>query len=241
MRERVRTLLQVHPEITIAGECEDGLAAIKAMRVDHPDIVFLDVNMPRLDGFAVLAHLPVPLRPVVVFVTAYDEFALRAFDVGAADYVMKPIQPDRFETAVARALERVAAKAEGRDVLSAVLRDVSAHGRPLDRFVVERRGRLQILRASQVRWLESVGNYVRVHVKDGSTHVIRTTLQALAQQLNPQQFVRIHRAAIVQIACVTALSPRGHGDATVTLDDGTQLSASRSRVGALRTALPGVG
>jgi two-component system LytT family response regulator len=135
----------------------------------------------------------------------------------------------------------VAAKAEGRDVLSAVLRDVSAHGRTLDRFVVERRGRLQILRASEVRWLESVGNHVRVHVKDGTTHVIRTTLQALAEQLNPQQFVRIHRAAIVQIACVTALSPRGHGDATVTLDDGTQLSASRSRIGALRTALPGAG
>ena len=240
VRERVRTLLQEHPEIAISGECEDGLAAIKAIRSERPDIVFLDVNMPRLDGFAVLAHLPAPVRPVIVFVTAYDEFALRAFDVGAADYVLKPIQPDRFEMAIARALERVAARAEGRDVLAAVLRDVSAQGRTLDRFVVEQRGRMQIIRASQVRWLESVGNYVRVHVKDGSTHVIRTTLQALAEQLDPRQFVRIHRAAIVQIASVTALSPRGHGDATVTLDDGTQLSASRSRVRALRTALPGM-
>jgi two-component system LytT family response regulator len=152
--------------------------------------------------------------------------------------ILKPIQPDRFATAVTRAIERVGSGTQGREDLAAVLRDVRSHGRALDRLVVESRGHLQILRTAQVRWLESVGNYVRVHVKDGTSHIIRTTLQALAEQLDTERFLRIHRATIIQLGCVTAISPRGHGDATVTLDDGTQLSASRSRVGALRTALP---
>jgi two-component system, LytTR family, response regulator len=238
VRQRIRTLLQAHAEITVVGECIDGVDAIQTIRREKPELVFLDVHMPRLDGFGVLAHLPEPQRPVVVFVTAYDQYAIRAFDVGAIDYVLKPVQPDRFATAVARAVERLASTGTERAALSALLRDVRAQGHPLERFVIERRGRLQVIPASQVRWLESVRNYVRVHVEDGSSHVIRTTLRALADQLDPERFLRIHRATMVQVARVQALSPRGHGDATVTLDDGTQLPASRSRVSALRALMP---
>jgi two-component system LytT family response regulator len=238
VRQRIRTLLQEHSQIVVIGECVDGVAAIQTIRRERPDLVFLDVQMPRLDGFGVLAHLPEPARPVIVFITAYDQYAIRAFDVGAADYVLKPVQPDRFATAVTRALERLTASVTGRPALSALLRDVRAQGHPLDRFVVERRGRVRVIPAAQVRWLESVRNYVRVHVDDGSSHVIRTTLGALADQLDPERFLRIHRATIVQVARVRALSPRGHGDATVTLDDGTQLPASRSRVAALRALVP---
>ncbi len=238
MRRRIRTLLEERADIVVTGECVDGLDAIRAIRQERPDIVFLDVHMPRLDGFGVLAHLPAPIRPVFVFITAYDEHAIHAFDVGAADYVLKPIRPDRFALAVDRALGRLDVLPAERAALDAVLQNARAHGRVLDRFVVERRGRMQILPARSVRWLESVGNYVRVHVEDGTSHVVRTTLRALADQLDPQRFVRIHRATIVQATRVTALEPRGHGDATVTLDDGTQLAASRGRVAALKALVP---
>jgi two-component system LytT family response regulator len=238
VRERIRTLLGRHDSITIVGECADGMEAVRRIRSEKPDLVFLDVHMPGVDGFGVLAHLPAAIRPCVVFVTAYDEYAIRAFDVGAADYVLKPIQPERFAKAVRRAIDRLAASPSVRAAqLSGVLRDVSDHGHGLERFIVERRGKMEILPASDVRWLESVGNYVRVYAVGGERHLIRTTLRALAEQLDQRRFVRIHRGTIVQGSFISRIAPHGHGTAIVTLDDGTQLMASRRRAAALRALL----
>lgn len=237
VRERIRILLAREDSIRVIAECGNGMEAVQRIRTEKPDIVFLDVHMPGIDGFGVLAHLPGRVRPCIVFVTAWDDYAIRAFDVGAVDYVLKPIKPERFAKAVQRALERLNAGPTARAQLSSVLRDVSGGGHWLERFIVERRGHTDILPAGDVRWLESVGNYVRVHAAGGERHVIRTTLRALSEQLDPQRFVRIHRSTVVQTSCVSRISPQGHGAALVTLDDGTRLVVSRRRAAALRALI----
>ncbi|HEX2189461.1 MAG TPA: LytTR family DNA-binding domain-containing protein [Longimicrobiaceae bacterium] len=238
-RERVRALLERYPGIRVVGECGDGVAAVAAIRRERPDLLLLDVQMPGLDGFGVVANLHPREVPVTVFVTAYDEHALRAFDVGAADYVLKPIQPERFRTAVERALERVSSggRRPHRD-LEPVLRQVCADGGWLSRFVVERRGRMTLLPVEAVRWLEGADNYVCVHGVEGD-HLLRTTLRELERQLDPAGFARIHRSAIVALGRIAAVEPGSHADAVVVLDDGTRLRVSRRRAGALRERLRG--
>lgn len=240
-RERVRTLLGRYPDVRVVAECQDGADAVGAVRRHRPDLLLLDVQMPGLDGFGVLANLHPAEVPVTVFVTAYDEHALRAFDVGAADYVMKPIQPERFARAVQRALERLAsaARAPHRD-LEPVLRQVRADGRWLDRFAVERAGRMVLVPVEDVRWLESADNYVRIHA-DGQSHLIRASLRELQAQLDPAKFLRIHRSATVALARVRSVSSGPHGEAEVRLDDGTCLRAARTRAGELRERLRGLG
>ena len=235
-RERIRTLLARHAAVTVAGECGDGVAAVEAIRRERPDLVLLDVQMPGLDGFGVLAHLRPREIPVTVFVTAYDQHALRAFDVGAADYVLKPIVRARFDVAVARALERIGRRqGKGAAGVPPILR-AHTHGPWIDRLVVEKRGRLVAVPLAQVRWLESEGNYVRAHAA-GTSYLMRATLRLLELRLDPACFVRAHRGVLVSLSQIASVEPGTHGDGTVLLRDGTRLTVARKRARELRRRL----
>ena len=237
-RERIRSLLRRHPGVTVVGECGDGVQAVSAIRRLRPQLVLLDVQMPGLDGFGVLAHLRPREIPVTVFITAFDRHAIRAFEVGAADYVLKPIVRSRFDVAVARAVERIGERAPGRRAgVPAVLRAHSA-GPWIDRLAAEKRGRLYLIPLGSVFWLASEGNYVRIHVRDKS-YLMRATLRLLELRLDPARFARIHRSAIVSLDHVSSMDPGAHGDATVFLQDGTPLSVSRQRTRELRARLLG--
>jgi two-component system LytT family response regulator len=238
-RERIRALLARHPGVTVAGECGDGIDALAAIRRERPQLLLLDVQMPGLDGFGVLAHLRPREIPVTVFITAFDEHAIRAFEVGAADYVLKPIVPSRFDVAVTRAIERIERIGERtrapRSGVPAVLRAHSG-GPWIDRLIAEKRGRLQVIPLGSVRWLASEGNYVRIQAAD-ETYLMRATLGLLERRLDPARFARIHRSSMVALRHVSSLEPGEHGDATVHLQDGTALPVSRKRARELRERL----
>lgn len=236
-RERIRTLIAQDARFQLVAECSDGVEAVAAIRRERPDLLLLDIQMPGLDGFGVLAHLLPQEVPLTIFITAYDEHAIKAFDVGAVDYVLKPIVPARLATALTRALERLAqGKRLGPVQLPPLLRSVQQVAPWLDSLIVEQRGRMVLLPTAQVHWLEATGNYVRVHSDQGS-HLMRATLTMLESRLDPQQFLRVHRSAIVALNRVTLVEPGAHGDARITLRDGTTLAAARGRASELRARL----
>jgi len=225
-RRRIRRLLAAEHDVVVAGECGDGVSAAAAIVSIRPDLVFLDVQMPERDGFAVVAALPPGPLPAILFVTAYDRYALRAFDVHAVDYLLKPFTVDRFRTALARARERIARHSadEGLTSLAETLRSRPAY---LARLPVRTAGRTVFVDLGAVDWLEAADNYVRVHVRQRE-YLVRDTLAALESQLDPDRFVRIHRSAIVPVDHVVEIRPTSHGDAEVVLRDGTRLSVSRT-------------
>lgn len=236
-RERLRDLLARRSDIRVIGECGDGSSAVTAIRRSRPELILLDVQMPELDGFGVLAHLRPREMPVTVFVTAYNQHALRAFDMGAVDYVLKPIVAARFELAIDRATQRVRERSVSpSSQIKPVLESAAPDGPWLERLIVERRGRMLIVPVWSVHWLEAAGNYVRVHGQDGS-NLMRATLRVLETRLDPRLFYRIHRSAIVALGSVADVRPGSHGDADVILRDGTELHASRARGRELRLRL----
>jgi len=242
-RRRVIRLLAEREDIDVVGECSGGEAAVEAINRLRPDVVFLDVQMPDLDGFGVLRQVDPERMPAVVFVTAYDQYALRAFEACAIDYLLKPYEPDRFSQAVDRALQW-AAKGEDSEQderLRRLLREViqsqpagesasadvaGASGR-LDRFMVKRGGRSTFVRAVDVDWLESDGNYVNLHVGKQS-HLVRGTIASCAERLDPRKFIRIHRRYIVNIDRVKEVQPWFGGDYVILLEDGHKLRLSRN-------------
>jgi two-component system LytT family response regulator len=225
-RRRIRRLLAAESGVSVVGECGDGASAVTAIAALRPDLVFLDVQMPELDGFAVVRTLPAGPLPAILFVTAYDQYALRAFDVHAVDYLLKPFTAERFRTAVARARERIARHSadDGLASLAATLRSRPAYA---SRLPVRTGGRTVFVDLGAVDWLEAADNYVRLHVRQRE-YLVRETLAALESQLDPERFVRIHRSAIVQADRVAEIRPTSHGDAEVALRDGTRLSVSRT-------------
>jgi len=228
-RERLRTLLQAEADVEILGECRDGRQAVAAIQDQSPDLVFLDVQIPELDGFGVIEAVGVDEAPVIVFVTAYDNYALHAFEVHAVDYLLKPFDEERFQKALARARNAVESRRSGGRVgekLLALLQDLKAPHGYLERLVVKSAGRLFFLRTSEISWIESAGNYVCLHVGSES-HLLRETMNGLEAKLDPARFVRIHRTAIVNIDEVKELQPLFHGEYQVMLRDGTQLTLSR--------------
>jgi two-component system LytT family response regulator len=227
-RERLRQLLQNEPEIEIVGECADGREAVEAIRKESPDLLFLDVQMPELDGFGVVEAIGTEPAPVIVFVTAYDQFALRAFEVHAVDYLLKPFDRERFQTALRRALERVRHR-EGRALtqqLSALLAEGKPPPKPLERLAVKSGGRALLVKTDDIDWIEAADNYVTLHVGKES-HLLRDTVSALEGRLAPEKFVRISRSTIVNVERVKELRPLFHGEYAVTLHNGTRLTLSR--------------
>ncbi len=223
-RDVIRELLRTDSDVNVVAECSNGRDAIAVIESQRPELVFLDVRMPEIDGFDVLSGLNTDRLPVVVFVTAYDEYAVRAFEVNAVDYLLKPFDRERFYRAVARAKAQVRRNEEesiGERILSLLER------RHLERFVVKSRGRILFIKSREVDWIEAEGNYARLHVQKES-HLIRNTIGSLETQLDPERFVRIHRSQIVNMDRICELRPWWHGEYRVILKDGTELTLSRS-------------
>jgi two-component system LytT family response regulator len=235
-RERIRTLLAAEDAVDIVAECGDGEAAVKAVAGERPDLLFLDIQMPEMDGFEVLQALDPRRLPAVVFVTAYDEYALRAFEVHAVDYVLKPIDAERFRTAMARVRERLGRAPAPARRLAALLEALRAERRRPVRFVVRNGDRLAFVRADDIDWIEAAGNYTKLHA-GGRAHLMRGTLKAVEQRLDPEIFVRIHRSLIVNLDRVASVEPYFHGEYVVIMKDGTRLTSSRSHSGRLRHRL----
>jgi two-component system LytT family response regulator len=189
-----------------------------------PDLLFLDVQMPEMDGFAVLAAVGADAVPAVVFVTAYDEHAVRAFEVHAVDYLLKPFDDERFERALGRAKERVLAGAPD-ERLDALLRQRSPAS---SRILVRKRDKVLVVAVDDIDWIEATDYYATLHV-GGAAHLLRETLNDLERQLDPQSFVRVHRSAMVNVARVREIHPLFHGDCALVLADGTRVKLSRSR------------
>lgn len=221
-REKLRRYLADDPRVEWVGEAGDGMAAVALVEEVEPDLVLLDVQMPEMDGFDVLAALEGDRLPAVVFVTAHDEHAVRAFEVQAVDYLLKPVDRTRFAEAVGRAL---AVGASRRREVRRVLEALPAP-RPLERFLVRSRGRMHLVPVGDVDWIGAAGNYVELHVS-GAVHLVRGTLQTLEERLSPVRFARIHRSTIVNLDRIAALHPWSHGDLQVELHDGTELRLSR--------------
>lgn len=224
-RERVCTLLAAEQDVEVVAECADGVDAVAALRSARPDIVFLDVQMPGMDGFEVLDAIGPDRLPAVVFVTAYDSYALKAFEVHAVDYLLKPFDRERFLSALARARLDLRADDVGRRIL-ALVADLMRDRRPQQRIVVKAAGRVFFLRPAEIDWMEAAGNYVRLHVGK-QTHLVRETMKGLEERLDPDTFVRVHRSRIVNLDRVREIQPWFHGEHVILLESGEQLTTSR--------------
>lgn len=246
-RDGIRTLLAGDPEIEIVGACADGREAVEAIESLSPQLVFLDVQMPEPDGFGVIECVGAEKMPVVIFVTAYDQYALKAFDVAALDYLLKPFDDERFALAVSRAKAQIRQGQVGdlsRQLITLLevqtaqtsQTDAPSPGRYLQRVMLKAGGRVVFLKVTEIDWIEAEGDYVRIHVRGGS-HLLRDTMKRLEQQLDPSQFLRTHRSAIVNLDRIKELHPFFHGDYRVILKDGTELKLSRSRRQALEERL----
>lgn len=228
-RGGVRARLAVQPDVTVVGECADGDAALAAMRAQRPDLVFIDVQMPGMNGLDALERLPPPERPLAVLLTAHAQFALRAFALRALDYLLKPIDDERFADALDRARQTLALRRLDLAVRGAVPVYAS-------RFEVRLGQRMQLVDAAQIDWIEAQGDYAGLHVGE-RVHLLREPLHRLATRLDPAQFARIHRSAIVRLDRVAELQALSNRDSLLRLRDGTPLRASRTYVDALRAAL----
>jgi two-component system LytT family response regulator len=262
-RQRVRKLLEADSDIAILGECSDGKQAVAELQRLRPDLVFLDVQMPVLDGFGVLQSLVGTDLPVVIFVTAHDRYALKAFEVHALDYLLKPFDKARFSAALERAKAQVrqGSAVALEDRLEKLLQTLApSHpqplvykgrgatesptpqaakpdaGRRLERLMVKSDGRIYFVRIDDVDWIEAAGNYVRLHVGK-ENHLLRETLTALEKKLDPARFVRIHRSTVVNLERIRELQPVFHGDYVIVLRDGQELAVSRGFRDNLKEAL----
>ena len=226
-RERLLKLLRAEPEIEIVGTSANGREAVALIRETKPALAFLDVQMPELDGFGALAELGEGERPAVVFVTAFDKFALKAFEVHAVDYLLKPFDKERFQTALRRALEQLARQqpAQLHEQLSALLSELRPAPQS-DRIAVKTEGRVLFVKITDLDWVEAADNYVSLHV-GRDTHLVRETMSNLEQRLPREKFIRISRSTIVNMERIKELQPLFHGEYAVILRDGTKLTLSR--------------
>ncbi|HYL73534.1 MAG TPA: LytTR family DNA-binding domain-containing protein [Bryobacteraceae bacterium] len=221
-RTAIRNMLRRHPEVEIAAECETGVEAIAAIESAAPDLVFLDIQMPEVDGFGVLEAIGRQRLPRVIFVTAYDQYAVRAFEVHALDYLLKPFDRERFDAALDRARKELAGSDWNERVLD-LLRE--QRGEYLQRLIIRAQGRVFFLSSTEIDWIEAQGNYVNVH-GGGARHLFREAIGSLEAKLDPRKFRRIHRSTIVNIDAIRELRPCFHGDYEVVLRDGTELRLS---------------
>lgn len=225
-RERLRKFLRDEPDIDLAGEAANGREAVQQIHALRPEIVFLDVQMPELDGFGVVAELQPPL-PAIVFVTAYDKFALKAFEVHAVDYLLKPFDRARLKTALERARQVVQQKQPVEERISALLHHLQPRPQEPERLAVKSEGRVVFVNIHDIDWVEAADNYVNLHVGKDS-HLLRETMNGLEAKLPPKKFLRISRSTIVNVERIRELQPLFHGEYVVILRDGTKLTLSRS-------------
>lgn len=235
-REGIRQLLASHDDVEIVGEANDGVHAVELIvrrtpyaEAKKPDLVFLDIQMPELDGFGVVKEIGADKMPEVIFVTAFDEFALRAFEVHALDYLLKPIDPERFAEAVNRAKSHIAMcdSTAMSEKLVQLLKGIPASRQYLQRLAVKSTGKVSFVNASDIDWIEANGDYVWIH-SQGKKNLLREKISELSGKLDPNHFARIHRSTIVNINRINNLEPMFYGDYAVHLHSGAKLTLSRS-------------
>jgi two-component system LytT family response regulator len=229
-RQRLIRLLQAEPDTEVVAACADGEEAVEAIREHLPDVVLLDIQMPQLDGFEVVGALGEAQQPSVIFVTAHDQYALRAFEVRAFDYLLKPVEADRLRLAMDRATTTQQRSAQGsvtRRILT-LLEEINARerGRGRDRLVVRTPERAFFLRADSVDWIEAAGKVVHLHV-GRTVHALRESMAELEQELDPTRFVRVSRSVIVNLDRIQEIQPWFQGDYVLILADGTRLTSTR--------------
>jgi two-component system LytT family response regulator len=228
-RERIRRMLQDEKDITIVGECVGGLEAVETIERVAPALVFLDIQMPQMNGFEVLQSIELPNMPVVIFVTAFDQYALKAFEFHALDYLLKPFSKDRLRSALNRAREQIEMTQPNTvdQRITALLNDFKTENKYLERLLLKSSGRIYFVKTDEVDWIESAGNYAKLHVGQ-QTHLLRETMSGLEESLNPENFLRIHRSCIVNIDRVKELHPLFSGDYVVVMQDKRELTLSRN-------------
>lgn len=239
-RDYVRHMLQAHPDIRIAGEYSDGAKALAAVKRHDPTLVFLDIRMPKLNGIDLLERLGAHTggRPLVVFITAYEEYAIKAFEANALDYLLKPFDQERFDQTVQRVRDRlrqIEEAALGKN-LRGLLAGQAGSKSYADRLVVRESGRIFFVGVAQIDWLEASGNYVTLHC-GGKDHLINETMANVQLKLDPAVFVRIHRSAIVNADRIKEMTPHFNGEYMIVLKDGTELKLSRGYIDKAKAAL----
>jgi two-component system LytT family response regulator len=225
-RQRIQDLVADHEALELVGTAGDGASALDVIVATNPDVVFLDIQMPELTGFEVVAALDKNLDPAIVFVTAYDAYAIQAFEIGAFDYLLKPVTSERFNAAVARVRDRTARGSQMQMVRELADRAARERGQ-IARLVARRSGKHYLVPIADVEWLESEGNYVRLHTTTG-THLVRRTMKNLETQLDPRKFVRLHRSTIVAIDRIASLQAGDHGEYIVVMKSGARFTSSRN-------------
>jgi two-component system LytT family response regulator len=215
--------------IEVLAECSDGTEALRSLKKHKPDLLFLDVQMPGLDGFGVLQRMPRESVPAVIFTTAYDQYAVRAFEHDAVDYLLKPFDDERFRKAVARAQSQIDQAPKQAELISRLVTEISQArqtGPHLQRLVVRSRGRIAFLRIEEIDWIEAAHNYLKIHV-GGVVHMLREAIGEIESRLPSDRFLRIHRSIIVNVDRIARLEACGYGEYLVVLNDGKKLSLSR--------------
>ena len=227
-RRGLLRFLKNDPEVEVVAECADGQSAVGAILANKPDLVFLDVQMPEMDGFEVVRRIGPEKMPPTVFVTAFDRYAIRAFDANAIDYLLKPVGAERFARALARAKGRIAEKSSSETAqhMIATLAEIKRQNEYLERLPVSENGRILFVNTKVIDWIEANGNYARLHVGP-RTHEIRETMSTLEHKLSPRDFLRIHRSTIVNVHRIREIQPWFHGYHLVLLQNGQKLRMSR--------------
>ena len=229
VRKKIHGVLRLDAEVEVVGECGNGHEALARCEANAPDLIFLDVQMPGLDGLAVSRLLKAARAPLIIFVTAYDQYAVQAFQVRALDYLLKPFDQERLMESLQRAKEQLRSRQQREigEQVQALLDELKAKANYSERFVIRASGRILHLKAGDVDWIEAEGNYVRLHIGKES-HLLRETISNLEPQLDPSQFRRIHRSTMVRLDQIRELRPCFHGEYQVILRDGTEVTMSRN-------------
>jgi two-component system LytT family response regulator len=226
-RTGIRRHLRSHGDVEVIAECATGVQAVAAIREDRPDLVFLDIQMPDLGGFGVIEEIGAERMPAVIFVTAFDEFALQAFESRAVDYLLKPIRQERVDQALARVRDLLRSHDSGRaDKLRRLLDDLGVEAGYLKRFVAKNGSRISLVNVEDVEWIESADNYIELHA-GSKVHLVRETLGEVEQRLNPDQFLRIRHSTIVNVGRIREMEPLFNGEYLIRLTNGIELTSSR--------------
>jgi two-component system LytT family response regulator len=226
-RQRIRRMLSEAPDFAVAGEFENSEQGLAYLEANPAELLFLDVQMPGMDGFSLLEALGPERAPMVIFVTAYDEYALRAFEVHAFDYLLKPFDQPRFAKTIERARRQLSSDGRSSEKLLDLLKEFRQRSQEPARFAIKTPGRLFFVRQEDIDWMEAADNYVNLHTGH-ETHLIRETMNALEQRLDSHKFLRIHRSTMVNADRIKELRPWFHGEYIVVLKDGTELTLSRT-------------
>ncbi len=228
-REKVSLFASSEPDLEVVATCSNGVEALSSFNTHTPDLIFLDIQMPELNGFDFLRQLKTDTMPGIIFITAYDEFALRAFEYHALDYLLKPFDKERFHRAVHHATVSMSTKEEkekSHKQVVTLLESLKKDSSSLERLIVKTNGRVLFLKVNDIDWMEAAGNYIKLHVGN-ETHLIRETMNSLEQQLNGKIFVRVHRSTIINIDRIKELQPWFNGDYKITLTTNVQVIMSR--------------